>query len=395
MAVTFLDQDDLLTGLRRELHAAPEIGLDLPRTQQTVLDALAGLPLTVARGTDTTSVVAVLHGARPGPAVLLRADMDALPVEEQTDLAFASTNGAMHACGHDLHTAMLVGAAHTLAANRDQISGDVVLMFQPGEEGHHGAQVMLDEGVMRATDAPPVAAYALHVLAAALPAGAFATRPGPLLAAADTLSCTIRGAGGHGSTPHRARDPIVVLAEIVTQLQVLVTRRFDVHDPVVVTVGRVTGGTAHNVIPETASLEATLRSFSERSRRELIDAAVELCAGLARAHGLTADVAVGDVFPATINNETEARHSLEIARLLDPHTSELPAPLAGSEDFSLVLQLVPGAMTFLGACPDGADPDTAPFNHSPLAVFDEKVLRQGANFYASVAVARLARGDAA
>jgi amidohydrolase len=218
-----------LVSLRRELHQQPEVGLSLPRTQSAVLDALHGLPLKISRGTDTSAVVAVLTGAHPGPAVLLRADMDALPVEEQTGLPFASTNGAMHACGHDLHTAMLVGAAHRLAAARETLAGEILFMFQPGEEGHHGAQHMLDDGLLEATDQPPVAAYALHVLSALLPSGTFASRPGTLLAAADTLTVTVCGAGGHGSTPHRAKDPIVVLAEIITQLQVsgasLVARR--------------------------------------------------------------------------------------------------------------------------------------------------------------------------
>lgn len=380
-----------LVSLRRELHQQPEVGLSLPRTQSAVLDALHGLPLKISRGTDTSAVVAVLTGAHPGPAVLLRADMDALPVEEQTGLPFASTNGAMHACGHDLHTAMLVGAAHRLAAARETLAGEILFMFQPGEEGHHGAQHMLDDGLLEATDQPPVAAYALHVLSALLPSGTFASRPGTLLAAADTLTVTVCGAGGHGSTPHRAKDPIVVLAEIITQLQVLVTRQFDIHDPVVVTVGRIAGGTTHNVIPPSATFEATLRAFSEDSRRELVRASTQLAVGLAQAHGMTADVEVGDVFPVTVNDEDETARSLRVAATLAPAVTFSNA-LAGSEDFSLVLARVPGAMTFLGAAGRN-DPSTAPFNHSPLATFDDSVLDVGAEFYTSVALARLGAAD--
>lgn len=251
-----------LTRLRRELHADPEIGLDLPRTQQRVLRALDGLPLEISTGKATTSVTAVLRGAADGPAVLLRADMDALPVAETTGLDYASQMPeAMHACGHDLHTAMLVGAARLLSERRAELAGDVVLMFQPGEEGWDGAQQMIDEGVLDAAGKPLAAAYAMHVFSAGLPSGHFVTRPGPILAASDGLFVTVHGQGGHGSAPHRAKDPVAAISEMVTALQTMITRRFDVFDPVVLTVGTLRAGTRHNVIPETASFEATVRTF--------------------------------------------------------------------------------------------------------------------------------------
>ena len=203
-----------LASLRHAIHREPEIGLELPRTQQKVLAALDGLPLEIATGTALSAVTAVLRGGpdgqagQAGQAVLLRGDMDALPVTERTGLEYASqVSGAMHACGHDLHMAMLIGAAHLLAARQDELAGDVVLMFQPGEEGHDGAAMMVAEGLLDTAGRLPVAAYAIHVISAMLPLGVFATRPGPLLAAADRLTITVTGSGGHGSTPHRARDP--------------------------------------------------------------------------------------------------------------------------------------------------------------------------------------------
>ncbi|MBV9291359.1 MAG: amidohydrolase, partial [Frankiales bacterium] len=228
-------QDDLVR-LRRDLHREPEIGLDLPRTQERVLAALDGLPLEVSTGGSLSSVTAVLRGATSDRAVLLRGDMDALPVNERSGVDFAATGESMHACGHDLHTAMLVGAAHVLAARREELSGDVVLMFQPGEEGYNGAAHMVTEGVLEAAGRRVDAALALHVTSGMLPRGLFATRPGPIMSAADVLWVTVRGAGGHGSSPHRAKDPIPAACEMVTALQTFVTRRFDVFDPVVITI---------------------------------------------------------------------------------------------------------------------------------------------------------------
>jgi amidohydrolase len=215
-----------LAELRRAIHREPELGLDLPLTQQKVLAALDGLPLEVRRGKSLSSVTAVLRGARPGGTVLLRADMDALPVAERTGLPYASRiDGVMHACGHDLHTAMLAGAARVLSDRRAELAGDVIFMFQPGEEGAGGAAAMIAEGVLDAAGTRPVAAFGLHVASALLPPGIFSTRAGTLMAAADTLEVTISGRGGHGSRPHQAADPVPAACEIVTALQTLVTRR--------------------------------------------------------------------------------------------------------------------------------------------------------------------------
>ncbi len=388
------DLQELTREHRRALHAAPEVGLDLPRTQETVLRALDGLPVEVSLGGTSRSVTAVLRGGQPGPTVLLRADMDALPVAEQTGLDFASTNGAMHACGHDLHTAMLLGAAQLLSDRRSALAGDVVLAFQPGEEGHDGMAHMLAEGLLDASGSTPVAAYALHVIASLLPAGLVASRPGPLLAAADVLEVTVTGPGGHGSQPHLTRDPVQALAAMVTALQVAVTREFDVFDPAVVTVGELHAGTADNVIPPIASLKATVRSFSPMAQDKLARVLPRVCRGVALAHDVEVDVVYRTEFPVTVNDATEAEWALERARgqIGAERVLVMPNPSTGSEDFSRVLQAVPGAMLFLGATPADRDPSTAPYNHAPTADFDESVLETGAALYADLAEARLAAG---
>tara|TARA_B110000116_G_scaffold15302_1_gene12413 strand:+ start:8165 stop:9061 length:897 start_codon:yes stop_codon:yes gene_type:complete len=250
-----------VVALRRDLHAEPELGLDNPRTQALVLDALDGLPLEVRTGTGLTSVVADLVGATDGPTVLLRADTDALPMTEDTDLEFRSTiDGRAHACGHDAHTAMLVGAARVLAARRNELQGRVRFMFQPGEEGFAGARLMIDEGVLDNVDR----AFALHV-SPNQRVGTASCRPGPLLAGDTSITVTVRGHGGHASTPHLATDPIPATAAIITALQTTVTREVDVFDPAVLTIAHVVAGTTSNVIPETAFFEGTIRCISERT----------------------------------------------------------------------------------------------------------------------------------
>jgi len=388
-----------LTELRAQLHQMPEVGLVLPRTQERVLAALDGLPLEISTGTATTSVTAVLRGgstARPAahpPVVLLRGDMDGLPVQERTGLEFSSRiDGAMHACGHDLHTTMLVGAARLLAAHRDRLPGDVVFMFQPGEEGYDGAGHMIAEGVLDAAGRRADAAFALHVFSALLPSTVFGHRPGTFLSASDELHVTVLGAGGHGSTPHRAKDPVTTVVEMITALQTMVTRQFDPFDPVVISVGVLRAGTAANVIPATAHFEATVRSFSTAAQERLRRAVPRLLGGIADAHGLGVEVEYRDQYPVTVNDVDETAFAADtIAELFgDERSHHMPAPLGGSEDFSRVLAEVPGSFIGLSALPAGADPATAPFNHSPHAVFDSGVLPDGAALYAELAARRLA-----
>jgi hippurate hydrolase len=300
----------------------------------------------------------------------------------------------MHACGHDLHTAILVGAAHVLSARRDQLGGDVVFMFQPGEEGHDGAGHMVDEGVLDAAGPRVGAGFALHVTSSMLPKGLFATRPGTVMSAADTLYVTVRGMGGHGSSPHRAKDPIPAACEMVTALQTFVTRGFDVFDPVVITIGAFHAGTVNNVIPDSAYFEATVRSFSREAREKVLAESVRVCEGIAAAHGLEVDAVAQAQYPVTVNapGAVRALHDVVADVFGDDRWLELPNPVAGSEDFSRVLDAVPGAMVFLGATPADRDPATAPFNHSPEASFDDDVIADGVALLAESALRHLAGG---
>lgn len=384
-----------LAHLRHRLHRQPEIGLELPRTQEKVLAWLEPLGYEVSTGTACTSVTAVLRGGAAGVerrSVLLRGDMDALPVQEETGLDYASEiPGAMHACGHDLHTSMLAGAATLLASRRESLAGDVVLMFQPGEEGCDGASIMIEEGVLDASGRRVEAAYGLHVASALAPGGMLMSREGPIMSAADGLFVTVRGAGGHGSAPHLAKDPVTAAAEMVTALQALVTRQFDIFDPVVITVGVLRAGTARNVIADTAHFEATIRSYSPAANERLRETIPRLLHGIAAGHGLEVDVDYAAEYPVTTNHVRQTRSLRSVVEELlgADRYLEIPHPLGGSEDFSRVLDEVPGAFAFLSAVPDGIDPTTAPFNHSARAVFGDHVLADGAALYADLAIKQL------
>jgi amidohydrolase len=381
-----------MIALRHAVHSEPEIGLSLPRTQEKVLAALDGLPLEISTGKQLTSVTAVLRGARPGPAVLLRGDMDALPLQEDSELPFRSTvDGCMHACGHDMHTAMLAAAARLLCAHRAELAGDVVFMFQPGEEGHDGAKLMLDEGVLDAAGTRPVAAYALHVVSNRLPRGVFGTKGGPILASSNNLRVTVRGSGGHGSAPQMAKDPVPAACEMVLALQAFVTRSFDVFDPVVLTVGSLHAGTKENIIPDTARFDATVRCFSSESLARMRDGVLAVCRGIGDAHGLGVDAEFEEMYPVTVNAAAEAGFVAEtVAETCGEHCfRELPHPQAAAEDFSRIIEAVPGAMVMLGACPPDRDYTSAPNNHSPRALFDDAVLPEGAALLAELAIRRL------
>jgi amidohydrolase len=380
-----------LVSLRRALHQVPELGLELPKTQAIVLDALAGLPLEITTGKELSSVVAVLRGDQPGPTVLLRGDMDALPVVEETGLAYASTNGNMHACGHDLHTAGLVGAARLLSEHRSELRGNIVFMFQPGEEGPGGAGPMIKEGLLEASGEKPVAAYAIHVWSQR-PRGVFVTRPGTIMAGSNHLFITIHGKGGHGSAPHTTIDPVPVAAEIVLALQTYATRKLNVFDPVIITVTRLAAGIAVNVIPNTATLAASVRTLSNESWDQLARELPVLAGGIASAYGCTADVEFTAQYPVTVNDT--GRAAVAIAELGQQFGGErvevMPDPLMGSEDFSLVLEEVPGAFIMLGARPDDVG-DDGPSNHSSEVRFDDAVLGDQAAALAQLATAELAK----
>jgi hippurate hydrolase len=338
----------------------------------------------VATGGSTSAVTATLRGASSGPTLLLRADMDALPMPEDTGLPFASRHeGRMHACGHDAHVAMLAGAAALLARRRAELPGAVKLLFQPGEEGYGGARVLIEEGLLDA--APAVeAAFAIHV-DSTLPAGRVALRPGAILASADVLSIDLAGRGGHASMPHLAVDPIPAACEIVGALQSFVTRRIDPFDPAVVTITRLQAGTAANVIPATANLLGTIRSTSERSRAAVHEGVRRVAEGVAAAHGVEAKVHVVRGYPVTVNDPGFAGFARAVSGELlgEAAVIDMTAPVMGAEDFSYVLQRVPGALVFLGARPAGGSAEPL---HSSRMTIDEDALAQGVALHAALAL---------
>ena len=378
---------NILSEIRRELHQIPEFGLQLPKTLARVLESIHGLgEITISK--SITAAVLHIKGARPGPTVLLRADMDALAVIEDTGLDFASTNGFMHACGHDLHMAMGIGAAHLIATHKDELIGDVIIWFQPGEEGHGGADVMLEEDLHLVSGQLPIAAYGIHVFSS-YPKGLFGSRAGALMAAAGGMTVTFKGAGGHGSMPWLSKDPISPMAEAISALQAMVNKRFSAFDPVVINVGWVRAGDDHteNVIPETASFGATIRTFSVENTEKVKRYSIELLEGIAKAHGLEVEVSF---MPSTKVLMNDPKAIVQVERVIgeafgDGRYWNMPDPIAGGEDFASVLDLIPGAFVFMGACPEDIDPSTASTNHSNRAMFDDSVLADGAALLASLA----------
>ena len=383
-----------MVALRRAIHQEPELGLQTPRTIAKAREALAGLPLDYREGPSTSGLIATLRGAQEGRTILLRGDMDALPMPEDTGLPFASrVEGAMHACGHDGHVAMLVGAAKLLAARRDSLAGTVMFMFQPGEEGWHGARFMLDDGLL---DPLPDAAFALHVMPNA-PHGIFSGRAGPLLASADQLRIRVTGRGGHASMPHDALDPIPIACEIVGAIQAFVTRQVPALDPAVVTIASIEAGTTYNVIPESAHLLGTIRTLSPATRAAVHAGLRRLAEGIAAAHGAAAEVEIEPGFPVTVcDPRAVAVARGAVADLFGPEAwVDLPAPIMGAEDFSYVLEKVPGAMLFLGAAASGSDWRSCCGLHSNRMVIDESVMARGAALHAAIAERFLAEGFAA
>ncbi len=378
-----------LVDLRRLLHQFPEQGNHLPETRRIVLEALEGLPLDIVAHETTSGIVAVLEGDHPGPVTLLRADMDALPVTEATGLEFASRHdGFMHACGHDLHTTMLVGAARLLSSIRSELAGTVLFMFQPGEEGFAGARFMLEEGLLTTAKDRPSSAFAIHVNTWAR-TGAVQHRRGPQLASADEARVTIRGKGGHASAPYLSYDPIPVAAEIVLATQTAITRRINVFDPAVITFAHVFAGTTHNVIPETASLVATIRAVSESTRSRLHALLNRVVPSIGAAHGVEAEVEIIKGYPVTINDPDHTTWVDTVARdnLGDDRVAWMDSPIMAAEDWGYVLREVPGTMSFLGACPPELEPGRAPGLHSDRAVFDEEAMITGTALHAAIALA--------
>jgi len=377
-----------LQAIRRKLHQIPEFALHLPNTLKIILDEIDGLG-AITLGKSLTSAVLHIKGGQPGPTVLLRADMDALTVVEDTGLDFASTNGLMHACGHDLHMAIGIGAARILKNHAAELKGDVIIWFQPGEEGHSGADVMIDEGALLVSGQKPIAAYGIHVFSSS-PLGQFNSRAGALMASAGGMTVTFKGSGGHGSMPWLSVDPISAMTEAMSALQTMVTKRFDAFDPVIVNIGWVRAGdtATSNVIPETASFGATIRTFSPQHANKIKAFTRELLEGIASSFGLSVQIEF-DSATKVLMNDPAAIERVErvLEQMLGPgRYQDMPTPIAGGEDFASVLAEVPGAFIFLGACPPEVAIQNASTNHSNRAQFDDSVLADGAALLASLAI---------
>src|SRR3712207_2180245 len=372
-----------IVALRRDIHREPELGFDTEKTAQKVLAALDGLPLDIQTGVAENGIVATLRGEGDGPTVGLRADMDALPIHEETGLAFASeVDGKMHACGHDGHTSMLVGAAHVLSGMRHRLNGSVKFFFQPAEEGGGGGKVMVEEGAADDVDS----IFALH-LWPGLPFGTAATKAGPIMAAADGFEMKVRGTGGHGAFPHLATDAVAMAAQIVTALQTLVSREVDPVEPAVVTVGEIGAGTAFNIIPKTARLGGTVRTLSEDLRRRMPERIEQLARGVAG--GMRGDVELDYTFsyPVTMNDEGAARRTLGVIEELfgQENTLKLSNPSMGGEDFAFFLEKMPGAFIWLGVGEDVS------FLHTPTFAFDEEILPLGSALLTALALEELSK----
>jgi hippurate hydrolase len=376
-----------IVALRRDIHREPELGFDTERTAEKVLTSLDGLPLDIETGVAENGIVATLKGKGDGPTVALRADMDALPIQEETGLPFSSEiEGRMHACGHDGHTSMLVGAAHALSQEdvRDRLSGAVKFVFQPAEEGGGGGKVMVDEGVVE--DVTSI--FALH-LWPGLPFGKVATKAGPIMAAADAFEMEIRGSGGHGAMPHLAADAVVIAAQVVTALQTVVSREVDPVEPAVLTVGEIGAGTAFNIIPEKARLGGTVRTLSSDLREWMPERVAAVARGVAKGMRGDANVDYAFSYPVTVNDEGAAGYALGVAGELFGAQSvqALPNPSMTAEDFAFYLEKVPGAFIWLGVGEDNLG------LHTPQFAFDEEVLPRGSALLAALALEARRRAD--
>jgi len=376
-----------LVAVRRELHQIPEFGLDLPKTLARVLQEVGTLG-EVTLGKDMTAAAILIKGAQPGPTVLLRADMDALAVTEDTGLPFSSTNGYMHACGHDLHMAIGVGAAQLIAENKDQLKGNVVMFFQPGEEGHDGAGVMLSQDMHLVSGELPIAAYGIHVFSSD-DAGIFASRKGTMMASAGDVIVTLKGKGGHGSMPWDAIDPITGMVEILSSIQSFIIKHFDALDPIVLNVGWIKAGNDHttNIVPEVASFGATVRSFSKQGYEDTRTKIPAFIHNMAAAFGLEAEVEFSAATKVLVNDGAAIERVERVSNTVfgEGRYMTMPQPIPGGEDMASILEAIPGAFIFLSAGDPNTPQEKRQANHSNKAVFDDSVLADGATMLAALA----------
>lgn len=364
-----------MAGWRQHLHAHPELGFECHETAAFVVERLREFGITqIETGIATSGVVAIIEGRGEGPTIGLRADMDALPIEEATGVAYASTEaGKMHACGHDGHTTMLLGAAKYLAETRN-FKGRVALIFQPAEEGPGGGRVMVEEGMMERYDIAQV--YALHTLPGHAP-GRLMTTPGPIMAAADTFSIHITGRGGHGAFPHDTADPVVASCGIVQAIQTITSRNSCAQDELVISVTQIHTGSADNVIPDTAYLNGTIRTFDKSVQQMVFRRLQEVVDGQAAAYGVRADLEIEIGYPPTINHAEPTEFAAQTARDVvgEDAVDVTYLPEMGAEDFSYMLESRPGSYLFLGQ-------GEAAGLHHPEFNFNDEVAPVGASFFA-------------
>jgi len=389
---------------RRDIHQNPELGYHETRTAALAAEHLTALGYEVRTGIGDTGVVGILKGGKPGGCVALRADMDALPVEERVDLPFASkvkapwqgsTTGVMHACGHDAHVAILMGVAEILAEYKAELAGTVKLLFQPNEEGYDGrksgAQAMIDDGAM--VDPAPSAVFGLHVTSAQA-SGQIALRPGGLMASADKLRIAVHGRQTHASMPWYGVDPVVTSAQIILALQTIVTRQIDsTVTPAVLSISTIHGGVRNNILPDDVVMEGTLRSHDEGVRADMKRRIEKTAATIADAAGATATFETGEGVPVTYNDPALTQWGTKsLGNGVGAERVSESRPVMGAEDFSLLAKVVPGMFFFLGVTPPDEDPRTAPANHSPLFHIHEPALKYGVRALAYLAIDYLRRG---
>ena len=370
---------------RRDLHMHPELGFQEERTAGLVAQTLTRLGYRVYTGIAKTGVIAVLQGARPGPTVMLRFDMDALPIQEENTVDYASQSpGVMHACGHDAHVAIGLGTATLLQRHRDEWPGSVKLVFQPAEEGMNGAEVMVKEGALEDYGPRPDVAFGLHVWNGS-PLGRAGLTAGPMMAASDGWALTVRGRGGHGALPHQTADPIVAAAQIVSAIQTIVSRNLDPQKTAVLTVGTIHGGTAFNVISDHVDLTGTIRTFDEGEREKILNRLETLCQGVAAAMGVEADLRVKMLTPAVVNDRAATDLMREVAEsILGSENVLADFRTMGSEDMAYFLRKVPGSYMFLGSANTERGLDYP--HHNARFDIDEGVLSLGVAILADTAM---------
>jgi amidohydrolase len=373
--------DDVIA-IRRDLHAHPELGFEERRTARIVAERLRGLGYDVYEGIATTGVVGVMRGTRPGKTIMLRADMDALPMAEENDHPFRSQNaGKMHACGHDGHVAMLLGAAQLIAARKAELAGAVVLCFQPAEEGKGGARVMVEEGLIGRFKIER--AYGLH-LYSQLPTGTLAFREGPFYASSDSIEITIQGKGGHGAAPHTSIDPILVAAEFIVALQKIVSRQINPVEPGVVTIGAIHGGTTHNVIPSTVTLLGTVRAFNPEVRAKMSERIERVLKSVCDGSGASYEYRYLWRYPVTVNDAAQNRYVRTLAERVFGADRVVTGELhMGAEDFSFFAEQVPACYFVIGS--QGGESTSWPHHHSRFDI-DERALETGVRMMAALAL---------